>query len=45
MTYLVHGETAAQEALKARISDELGWNVEIPAYGEGRRGVVDRERH
>ena len=33
-TYLVHGEIVAQEALKARIAKELGWNVEIPAHGQ-----------
>jgi metallo-beta-lactamase family protein len=33
-TYLVHGEIVAQEALKARITKELGWNVEIPAHGQ-----------
>jgi len=33
-TYLVHGETGAQEALKARITKELGWNVEIPNHGQ-----------
>jgi metallo-beta-lactamase family protein len=33
-TYLVHGENVAQEALKARITKELGWNVEIPAHGQ-----------
>ncbi|HUQ89027.1 MAG TPA: MBL fold metallo-hydrolase [Vicinamibacterales bacterium] len=33
-TYLVHGELVAQEALKARITKELGWNVEIPAHGQ-----------
>ena len=33
-TYLVHGELPAQEALKARIVKELGWTVEIPAYGQ-----------
>lgn len=33
MTYLVHGEPPAQEALKARIASELQWPVEIPAYG------------
>ena len=33
-TYLVHGETVAQDALKARITKELGWNVEIPAHGQ-----------
>jgi len=33
-TYLVHGEIIAQEALKLRITKELGWNVEIPAHGQ-----------
>ena len=33
-TYLVHGEVVAQEALKARITKELGWKVEIPAHGQ-----------
>ena len=33
-TYLVHGEPAAQDALKVRITKELGWNVEIPAHGQ-----------
>ena len=33
-TYLVHGEITAQEALKLRISKELGWNVEIPSHGQ-----------
>jgi metallo-beta-lactamase family protein len=33
-TYLVHGEVVAQEALKARIARELGWNVEIPTHGQ-----------
>jgi metallo-beta-lactamase family protein len=33
-TYLVHGEPAAQEALKARIGSELGWHVEIPEHGQ-----------
>jgi metallo-beta-lactamase family protein len=33
-TYLVHGEIVAQDALKARITRELGWNVEIPAHGQ-----------
>jgi metallo-beta-lactamase family protein len=34
ITYLVHGEPPAQQALKARIEQELGWKVHIPAYGE-----------
>jgi len=33
-TYLVHGEVAAQDALKGRITKELGWNVEIPTHGQ-----------
>jgi len=32
--YLVHGETKAQDALKFRITKELGWNVEIPTHGQ-----------
>jgi len=31
-TFLVHGETDAAIALKEKIVDELGWNVEIPKY-------------
>jgi metallo-beta-lactamase family protein len=33
-TYLVHGEIGAQEALQARITKELGWNVEIPSHAQ-----------
>ena len=33
-TYLVHGEIIAQDALKLRITKELGWNVEIPSHGQ-----------
>lgn len=33
-TYLVHGEPSAQEALKARISRELAWNVQVPQHGD-----------
>ena len=33
-TYLVHGESPAQQALSARIQSELGWPVHIPAHGE-----------
>ena len=33
-TYLVHGEIIAQEALKLRITKELGWNVEIHSQGQ-----------
>jgi metallo-beta-lactamase family protein len=31
VTYLVHGEPAPMDALKARITSELGWRVETPA--------------
>lgn len=34
MTYLVHGETVAQDALRLRIVKELGWPVHVPAHGE-----------
>lgn len=33
-TYLVHGELLAQDALKVRITKELGWNVEIPTHAQ-----------
>ena len=33
-TYLVHGKPVPQEALKQRITKELGWAVEIPAHGQ-----------
>jgi len=31
-TYLVHGEPPAQEALSARIREELGWEIAIPKH-------------
>ena len=34
MTYLVHGEPAAAEALKARIEAERGWPVQVARYKE-----------
>jgi metallo-beta-lactamase family protein len=34
MTYLVHGEIVAQDALRLRITKELGWPVHVPAHGE-----------
>ena len=34
LTCLVHGEEDAMEALKARIEQELGWTVRIPAHQE-----------
>ena len=33
-TYLVHGEPAAQDALKLAIETALGWTVHIPQHGE-----------
>jgi metallo-beta-lactamase family protein len=33
-TYLVHGEPAAQDALKAHLEATLQWNVHIPQHGE-----------
>lgn len=32
ITYLVHGEPAAQASLKSRIEAKLGWTVQVPAY-------------
>jgi metallo-beta-lactamase family protein len=34
VTYLVHGEPPAQEALKSRIQKALAWNVLIPQHGD-----------
>ncbi|MEP7117425.1 MAG: MBL fold metallo-hydrolase [Acidobacteriota bacterium] len=34
VTYLVHGEPVAQDALKTRIANELAWNVQIPSHGD-----------
>ena len=34
MTYLVHGEPAALEALGARIQTDLGWPIHIAKYLE-----------
>ena len=34
MTYVVHGEPAAQAALKSRIERELGWPLHVPEYLE-----------
>jgi metallo-beta-lactamase family protein len=31
---LVHGEPAAQDALRRYLSDLLGWSAEIPGYGD-----------
>jgi metallo-beta-lactamase family protein len=35
ITYLVHGEAAALEALAARIDSEKRWPVQIAKYLEG----------
>jgi metallo-beta-lactamase family protein len=34
VTYLVHGEILAQDALRLRIAKELGWHVEVPQHGQ-----------
>jgi metallo-beta-lactamase family protein len=33
-TYLVHGESPAQNALQALIQKEMSWTVEIPSHGQ-----------
>lgn len=34
MTFIVHGEPAAQVALQAKIKEELGWPTTIPAFAD-----------
>ena len=34
MTYLVHGEADAAQALQTRIEKELGWNVRVARHLE-----------
>ena len=34
MTYLVHGEPPAQDALRSRIEKDLGWALHVPDYLE-----------
>jgi len=34
MTFLVHGEPVAMEALQALIKRKLGWNTKMPVHGE-----------
>ena len=34
MTFLVHGEPVAMEALQATIAAKLGWNTKMPEHGE-----------
>lgn len=33
-TFIVHGEPPAQEALRAKIQEQLGWHCEIPSQGQ-----------
>jgi metallo-beta-lactamase family protein len=33
-TFVVHGEPGAQDALRLKISDELGWNAVVPEHRE-----------
>ncbi len=34
MTFIVHGEPCAADALRLRIQDELGWRCRTPEYGD-----------
>lgn len=34
MTFIVHGETKAQETLQAKIQTDLGWKTAIPSQGQ-----------
>ena len=34
MTFLVHGEPVAMEALQASIKAKLGWNTKLPEHDE-----------
>ena len=34
LTFIVHGEPAAMDALSATIHDKLGWTTKMPAHGE-----------
>ena len=34
LTFIVHGEPVAMEALSASIHDRLGWSTKMPDYGE-----------
>ncbi len=33
-TFIVHGEPQSQDAFRRYLKDQLGWNAEIPAYGD-----------
>lgn len=43
MTYIVHGEPAAADAMRRRIESERGWPCRVPAYRD--RESVDGLRH
>jgi metallo-beta-lactamase family protein len=34
LTFLVHGEPVAMDALQTRIKSQLGWNTKMPEHGE-----------
>ena len=34
MTFIVHGEPCAADALRLRIQDELDWRCRTPEYGD-----------
>jgi metallo-beta-lactamase family protein len=36
-TFIVHGEAAASDALRHRVSDELGWSARVPEHGETQK--------
>jgi metallo-beta-lactamase family protein len=33
-TFIVHGEPDSAEALRVRLTSELGWNAVIPAHNQ-----------
>lgn len=35
VSFIVHGEPSAADALRLRIQDELGWRCQTPEYGDG----------
>jgi hypothetical protein len=34
LTFIVHGEPVAMEALGSSIHERLGWSTKMPAHGE-----------
>jgi metallo-beta-lactamase family protein len=32
--YVVHGDPDASDALRLRLTDELGWSARVPQHGE-----------